>query len=126
MKKNDGIIIGAILVLAVIIYFTQQWQNRVDENNKLYVEIYVNNELYDRSPLNIDKEVVIETDGGINVVKIENQSVVMKESNCPNKICMKTGHIHKPGSTIVCLPHQVYVQIVGDDNEGEDLDAISE
>ena len=37
----------------------------------------------------------------------------MKDADCPDKLCEKTGKISKNGETIVRLPHRVVVEIQG-------------
>jgi len=38
--------------------------------------------------------------------------VRVKESSCPNKICVKTGWIKRSGEIIVCAPNEVTVRIL--------------
>ena len=44
----------------------------------------------------------------------------MEDADCPDKVCVKTGKIKKPGQTIVCLPHRTVIEITGDN---ADIDA---
>ena len=44
----------------------------------------------------------------------------MIEADCRNKVGINTGFISEVGEMIVCLPHQVLVQIKGaEEKEGE-------
>ena len=49
---------------------------------------------------------------GVKVV-VENGKVRVKESSCPDSVCVNTGEISKPGQAIVCLPNRVSIQIEG-------------
>ena len=60
-----------------------------------------------------------------NVIKIEDGSVSVIESDCPDKICKKHIPIRMSGEMIVCLPNRVVIRIEGF-NEKQDLDYISE
>lgn len=56
--------------------------------------------------------------GGKNVLVISNGTCYMKESNCPDHICVKEGVISRKGQSIICLPHHLVIQITGGrDNE---------
>ena len=59
--------------------------------------------------------------GGSNTVVIENGTVYMKDADCPDKLCEKTGKISKNGETIVCLPHRVVVEIQGGEGNVDSL-----
>lgn len=64
-----------------------------------------------------------ENNENINVVVIENGKVRVTEADCPDGICKEYRPISYVGETIVCLPHKVVVEIVGDSTE-PDLDVI--
>jgi hypothetical protein len=74
-------------------------------------------------PLSVDRTVDIEGPLGISRVSIENDTVRMVSSPCPDQLCLHMGDIHKAGRWIACLPNQVFVRILG--QEGGDLDAKS-
>lgn len=64
--------------------------------------------------------------GGQAVLEIANGAVRLipqDEDFCPQKICVRTGWISKPGETIVCVPNRLVMRIV---EPGDDLiDAVS-
>jgi len=64
---------------------------------------------------------------GATVVEITPGSVRVVDSPCPEKICVKTGSISRPGETIACLPNRVFVVIRGASREegAGDVDAFS-
>lgn len=124
MKRNDVKIIIGVLIVAGVFYLFNQYRISKMDVNKLYVEIKVEGELYERVQLSDEKEIKIERDDSYNIINVHDNGVEMIEANCPDHVCVRTGFINKVGSTIVCLPHKVYVEIVGDVEDG--LDAISE
>ena len=67
-----------------------------------------------------EREVPIESDGGRNLLVIREGAAAITEADCPDKICVHTGEIQYTGETIVCLPHQVVVEIVGGADSGID------
>ncbi|OXT09109.1 hypothetical protein CE561_02850 [Thermoanaerobacterium thermosaccharolyticum] len=111
MKIGDKILIGVLLVISLISgYFTYYKAfNKTGTN----VVIEVNGFKYQELPLNVDKTVTIHNGKHINLVEIKNGKVRMKESDCPDQICVKTGWIEKEGQQIVCLPNRVVVRVAG-------------
>lgn len=61
------------------------------------------------------------TESGDNVLEIKNNKVRVRNSNCPEQICVRTGFISKPGQSIICLPHKLIVEIEYAVNNMEDL-----
>ncbi|MFB9769857.1 NusG domain II-containing protein [Lactiplantibacillus modestisalitolerans] len=52
-----------------------------------------------------------DADGHSNTVTFKPKRVAITKANCGDQVCVRRGWIHKPGQTIVCLPHKVLVQI---------------
>lgn len=66
-----------------------------------------------RYALGEDRTERIESEGGYNLLVIEGGEVYLREADCPNLLCVKTGKIRYAGQSIVCLPHKLAVRIVG-------------
>ncbi len=61
--------------------------------------------------LSKDSTTTVSTSKGCNIVVIENGTVRVAEADCPNQDCVNQGSISKAGQQIVCLPHQLTVDI---------------
>jgi len=74
----------------------------------------------------LDAETTVRVPGplGETVVEIADGAVRVISSPCPEKICIKTGAISKPGQWIACLPNRVFISIRG--KRSEQPDAISQ
>ena len=66
-----------------------------------------------RYPLDTPCEVVLHGTDGENVLVIEDGCAFIREADCPDKVCVRTGKIRWEGETIVCLPHRLMVRIAG-------------
>ena len=75
----------------------------VVQNSAGYVEVL---------PLGTDVRVTVEGELGTNVVEVRGGSVRCVESDCDNQVCVNTGWVGAAGQMIVCLPHQLTVQVV--------------
>lgn len=123
MKKYDKIILIVLASIFLGSFLIRQYI--FNQKNNLIVNIYVDNKLYKKTPLDkTSKRIInINTQYGKNKVLIDNKGVRIIESNCKNKICVKTGYIKYNGQSIICLPHKVYIEIVS--NQKEKLDELS-
>lgn len=79
------------------------------------VEIYKDGRLYQVIPLPApDEEIkIMDAKGHYNLVEIKDSRVRVKEADCPNQICVKTGWLSKPGQISFCAPNKVKVVIRG-------------
>ena len=121
MKKKDIILVISILLVAALVFAG----NRIINSDKGdMVEIYVDNKLYKEVSIDKEQKIEIERNKAKNVLLIHNKGVEMIEANCPDKVCVNTGFISKPGESIVCLPHRVNVKIVSADKNKKEHDVI--
>ena len=82
-------------------------------------EVYLNGVLIRKEPLSRDIEFTVESENGVNVVKIENGAVRVAFADCPDKVCVERGVVSGGAVPIVCLPHRVEIRIV-DGESGAD------
>lgn len=73
-----------------------------------------------------DRMVPIEgKDGGTNVLVIENGTAHFTEASCPDKLCIYQGTVSREGQTIICLPNEVVIEILGLEKEEPAYDVIA-
>lgn len=99
-----GILAAALAGYVLITFFGSSGQT---------VVISQDNTVLAEKPINVNDIFEISGENGYNRVVIDNGEVYMENADCPDKICVKTGHISKAGETIVCLPHKVVIEIKG-------------
>lgn len=118
MKKNDKILIGALLgvtlVMLVVMFLARQ--NTVNGE----AVVLIQGVEYGRYPLG--KDAVIELPGtlGDNVLTISEGEAWMSSAVCPDKVCMGFGRIHYNTEMIICLPGGIVVMIENGDDSGVD------
>lgn len=125
MKNLNNWISAALLSLLLISLAAMCLLQNQPAGDNLTVEIYKNNRLYRQIPLSeaTGEEIrVADSDGHYNVVEIAGGRVRVREADCPNQICVRTGWLNKPGRISFCAPNKVKVIIKGEDNG---IDAIS-
>lgn len=86
-------------------------------------EIYVQDELVRTVPLDRNEETYefdVETENGINRIRVENGKIGVIYSDCPDQVCVNRGMADNGALPIVCLPHRVSVVIKNAEDAGVD------
>lgn len=110
-KKNDKILIIAVLVLAliggIVLLFTQK-----SATADGIVVVTIAGEEYGQFPLdeNIVEKIEL-PDGSYNILAIKDGKADITEASCPDGICVRHRKISKTNQTIVCLPNKVIITI---------------
>lgn len=122
-KKNDIILIGAILVLALAAYLgISLFQGATTHDAEAVV--LIDGEEYGRFPLDTDVEERIELpDGSYNVLVIKDGKADVIEASCPDSICVDHRPVSKQNQSITCLPNKLVVEIRN--GEASDVDAVT-
>ena len=116
--RNDVILAAVIVIIAVagLLFIS----GTKVEGNSVVVKINgVGTQVYSLSE-NAEFEIKTgKNNEDSNVVVIENGKVRVTEADCPDGICKDYRPISYVGETIICLPHKVVIEIVGDDSDIE-------
>ncbi|MBR5565792.1 MAG: NusG domain II-containing protein [Roseburia sp.] len=122
-KKNDILLIGVILVLALAAYVgVSIFQDATTHNAEALV--LIDGEEYGRFPLDTDVVERIELpDGSYNVLVIEEGKADVTEASCPDGICVNHRAVSRQKQSITCLPNKLVVEIRN--GEESDVDAIT-
>lgn len=124
MKKKDLIIVFAALILALGLYAVSQMSLGGAASS---VVVMLDGEVVLRRPLAIEDSYEFEQgDGSRNVIRVEDGAVYMLEANCRDGLCIRQGKMKNAAKTIVCLPHNLVVQLTGEAivDDHDDLDVI--
>lgn len=117
--KRDIMLIATLIIVCVAAFLII---NFVVKKDGITAAVKVDGNIVYMLPLEKNASVTVEGyQGGSNTVVIENGTVYMKDADCPDKLCEKTGKISKNGETIVCLPHRVVVEIQGGEGNVDSL-----
>lgn len=75
--------------------------------------------------LSLEKDGVYPFDEYLVTVEVKDGRVKISDSDCPDKICEKTGFISSPLQTIVCLPNRISVRIIDEkSNTNSNIDVV--
>lgn len=91
--------------------------------------VYVNGECVlsvDLSKVKESYDETIVTEYGNNILRIEPGRICIKDADCHDKVCVRTGWISSTDMPIVCLPHKLVIKIEKSASKDElQLDSIS-
>lgn len=117
LKWGDFVIIGTVLLLAAALTAALAAGT---QGERLYAEIWQDNQLVERVALTDDTDRTIDLDGH-NVIVLSGKSARMESADCRDQVCVRTGMLTRAGQVAVCLPNRVVLKIVGETGE---IDAI--
>lgn len=117
LKKNDLILMIVIVALGVgailAIHFTKESGSKVRVTLKQ--EELKTFKLKENTIYTVEGE-----NGAWNTFEIKDGYVDMIDASCPDKLCVAQKSIHYNHETIVCLPNQVVLEIVGGEENAVD------
>ncbi|MDE6657552.1 MAG: NusG domain II-containing protein [Oscillospiraceae bacterium] len=96
-------------IWAIFIFQKPQQQNiKIIQDNQILQEIDL--------AIAEDQEINIPTsDGGYNIIKIQNHEIFISQADCPDQTCVKSGILKAQGLPIVCLPHKLIIRFAAVD-----------
>ncbi len=119
--RNDGILAAVIIIIAVAVLLFMKL-TKVQGNSAV---VKIDGVETQRLSLEENIEFEIKTgknDENYNVLVIKDGKASIVDADCPDGICEEYRPVSYVGETIICLPHKVVIEIVGDNTDME-LDA---
>lgn len=113
--KRDALLITALLLCAALLWLFL----RPGDEGAYAVVTQHGNEIA-RYPLSENISVTI-GDEAYNILTISDGTAFVSDANCGDHTCIHTGAISREGQQIICLPHELIIEITG--GETSDLDA---
>ena len=121
MKKNDVILGGGMLIVALVLFLVM-YLTRNEAGNQ--IQITVDGTVYGTYSLEKDQVIEVKEKDFYNRIWIQDGAAYMEEANCPDGYCEEQGKISGRTQTIVCLPHKLVVEVL--DADGLENDSTSE
>ncbi len=110
MTAGDKVLVLFFLIISVTMLIVLD----VYQKPGSFVKIESNGTLIFKIKITENRELNITGPVGNTHISIRDKSVRVIDSDCPEKICVKTGKIRNAGEFIVCVPNKVVVKIQGD------------
>jgi hypothetical protein len=125
MRKADIALIVVLLLAAPVFLFINR---HFSAQKGVYAEIYHDSTLVYRIKLSTAKEGSFSIPGVPKVVfhQYADGSIAFIQSDCPDKICIRSGRLKNAGQFAACLPNKVMLKIVSEEKDRKTPDMIIE
>ena len=108
--KRDLLLIAALLTLAAVL-----WLFLRPGSTGAYAVVTHKGQEIARYSLSESGSFTIGTDE-YNTLVISDGEVHISDANCGDHTCIRTGKISRVGERIICLPHELIVEIISGEN----------
>jgi hypothetical protein len=112
IQKREMLLIAAILAASGLLSGIFYAGNRKPAER---VAVTVDGTVVETLNLHKDADMVIDGYGGTDHLVVKDGYASITEASCPDKVCVRTGKIHRSGELIVCLPNRIVVTIEGEE-----------
>lgn len=108
MRKADFflILVIALMGIALLLLFSSK-------DNAQSVEISLKGNLIGTYSIHEDRDININATLGQMTIHIMDKSVWVSKSLCPDLLEVKQGKISRSGQSLICIPNEVVISIVG-------------
>lgn len=116
VKKGDLflLLVGLVIVILLMGFYQSGQASTGQDSDPRIAVITRNNIKIAELDLNkIEKPQYFKLDDGIDVTIVAQKgSIKFVDADCPDKICVKTGTLTKPGDQAICMPSKTIVRIL--------------
>lgn len=118
-KRSDIVIIAAILLISLASWITY---DHLAKDRLVKAEIYYYSQLVETVALDREEERTFSIPQNPNVIfHLDKEGhIAFIASDCPDKVCVNTGRIHRVGEYAACLPNGIVLKIVPEGERNED------
>ena len=120
-QMRATVIAGAVVVACLVATFVLL-RPHVSGSASLVARIHDADGVTYELPLNKDGQLTVTTSLGTNAIVVENGAARVVEADCPTGACLHQKAISQPGQQLICLPHQLWVEVVEQGAESGELD----
>ncbi|HHT27769.1 MAG TPA: hypothetical protein GXZ82_11030 [Firmicutes bacterium] len=110
LRRWAPTLVSVVFIGLFVVYTAWPVINRPEEAAAFAV-ITVDGKDVVQLPLDQDTKYQVPVTGRSFVVQVENNRVRVLEADCPDQVCVLTGHISRVGQAVVCVPNRVTIRI---------------
>ena len=113
-KIRNDLFLG-LFVFLICIVMIMVWFLNTRKKGKI-VEVYHGEEIVATLDLYKSQSITVKGDISEIIIVVSYGKVYVKESGCPNQICVNTGAKSLENERITCLPNRITILIKGGDD----------
>ena len=122
MRNNRATTICALIIAAALAALWLAFGHRSATNGPLIALVHDAESQTSELPLDRDNPLTVTTSLGSNTIVVEGGTVRMADADCPNRTCLQVQPLSEPGPQIICLPHQLWIEVVPQGETGGEMD----
>ncbi|MDO4404785.1 MAG: NusG domain II-containing protein [Atopobiaceae bacterium] len=122
IQERRATIICAVVVVALLAFLFSVFRPQATNGHKMVALVHDSNGETHSLPLDEDATLVVSTSLGTNTVIVEDGAIRMLEADCPNRTCLQARPISQPGVQIICLPHQLWIEVIPEGEAAGQMD----
>ena len=123
LRRNRAtIVVGLVIVAILATLMALVGRPQEPQGTALVALVHDGDGTTHELPLDQDATLEVVTSFGRNVIVVEDGAVRMAEADCANGYCLTQHAISSPGEQIICLPHELWVEVVGSTSDGGQMD----
>lgn len=122
LHENRATVVCALVVAALLAVLWLTLGTRPQEGDDLVALVHDADGQVHELPLSKDASLTVTTPLGTNEIAVEDGAVRMVDADCPNRTCLLAKPISEPGRQIICLPHQLWIEVAPAGSTGGELD----
>ena len=115
-------IAAALLAAALIALLVASMRSRGGGSDALVALVHDGDGAVHELALDRDGTYDFETSLGTNTVAVEDGLLRMAAADCPHGDCLRQSAISKPGEQIICLPHELWIEIAAQGAQAGEMD----
>lgn len=118
----DVLVMLSVLLIASLLLFGS-FRSSGNDSSDLRLVIRTQSEVLSY-PLSSDRTIPVASGGYTLTVEIRDGRARVSDSNCPDKICQRTGWISRKGETVICAPAAVRLTVTDRRGGADDADSV--
>lgn len=118
----DVLVMLSVLLIAALLLFGS-FRGTGNDSSDLRLVIRTQSEVLSY-PLSSDRTIPVASGGYTLTVEIRDGRARVSDSDCPDKICQRTGWISRKGETVICAPAAVRLTVTDRRGGADDADSV--
>lgn len=111
------LVVGAVVAACLVAAFALLGPWQASNSSALVAVVHDADGVEKRLPLSQNTTLEVQTSLGRNVIVVKDGAAFVQEADCPRGTCTHQRPISQVGEQIVCLPHELWVEIVQGDGD---------
>ncbi len=124
-RSRDLFVVLALAIVSLAFFIATKTHQPVGNNAKIYFD----GKLVKIIELagNVEKEYRFTENPAIVIRQFSDNTIAFVSSDCPDRVCLRSGKIGRPGEFAACVPNRflIVIEAIEESSESEDVDLVA-